>query len=503
MAKPPLAEARAHDVAAPFGATRNDEYYWLRDDARQDPEMLAYLAAENAHADDVLADSKPLAEALYGEIVGRIKQDDASVPYRLRGYWYYSRYETGKDYPIVARRKESMQASEEILLDENAMAAGHEFFSISESEVSQDNRLLAWAEDTIGRRQYTLRVKDIATGEVLSDAIPNAEANIVWGDDNRTLYYVEKDPLTLLSTRVKAHVLGTPVAQDRLVYEEPDDSFYLHIERSRDDRYLLITSDSTVSTEVRYAPADGSAPFAVLAPRRRDFEYQADHLGGRWVIRTNWQARNFRLMQLPDGVATGERARWSELVPHAERRLHRGLRAVRRLHRHRGALRRPAAPAHAARGRQRRVRRLGRAGLRHGPVGELGAGHHLAALLLHFADHAGHDLRSGPGQRRTAPAQARPGARWLRPGELRHRARLGAGARRHAGAGLAGLPQGLPQGRQRAAAAVRLRQLRPVHGSRASPSPASACSTAAWSTRSRTSAAARRWAAPGTTTASC
>jgi oligopeptidase B len=317
MPKPPVAETRPHDVQAPFGATRKDEYYWLRDDTRKDAKMLAYLKDENAYADALLASSKPLAGKLYDEIVGRIKQDDSSVPYRLRGYWYYSRYEAGKDYPIVARRAGSMDAPEELMLDENEMAAGHNFFQVGESCVSQDNKLLAYAEDIVGRRQYVLRVKDIASGKLLEDAIPNIEPNIEWGDDNKTLYYIEKDPVTLLSKRVKAHVLGTPVAQDRLVYEEPDDTFYVHIQRSRDDRYILITSDATVSTEVRYAPADGSAPFQVIAPRRRDFEYQADHLGGRWVIRTNWEAKNFRLMQLPDGAGTGDRARWQELVPHS------------------------------------------------------------------------------------------------------------------------------------------------------------------------------------------
>ena len=317
MANPPVAETRTHQVEAPFGARREDEYYWLRDDTREDAKVLAYLNAENAYADALLASSKPLAGKLYEEIVGRIKQDDSSVPYRLRGYWYYSRYESGKDYPVIARRAGSMEAPEEVLLEENAMAAGHNFFQVGESEVSQDNRLLAWADDTVGRRQYVLRVKEIASGRVLEDVIENVEPNVVWGDDNKTLYYIEKDPVTLLSKRVKAHVLGTPVAQDRLVYEEPDDSFYMHIGRSRDDRYILVTSDSTVSTEVRYAPADGSAPFVVLAPRQRDFEYQADHLGGRWVMRTNWEARNFRLMQLPDGVATGDRARWTALVPHS------------------------------------------------------------------------------------------------------------------------------------------------------------------------------------------
>jgi oligopeptidase B len=318
MPKPPVAETRAHDVKAPFGATRADEYYWLRDDTREDPRLLAYLAEENSYADAILASSARLKDKLYEEIVGRIKQDDSSVPYRLRGYWYYSRYETGKDYPVLARRAGSMDGAEEVLLDENAMAAGHGFFSVGEAEVSQDNRLLAWAEDTVGRRQYVLKVKEIATGRVLEDTIPNIEANLVWGDDNKTLFYVEKDPVTLLSKRVKKHVLGTPHSADTLVYEEKDESYYMHISRTRDDRYLCIDLDSTVSTEVRCTPAANPGEFAVIAPRQRDFEYQADHLDGRWVIRTNWDAKNFRLMQLADGQAWGDRARWQPLVPHSE-----------------------------------------------------------------------------------------------------------------------------------------------------------------------------------------
>ena len=316
---PPVAEQRPHAVKAPFGATRDDPYYWLRDDTRKDPAMLAYLAAENAYADRLLASSKPLQDTLYKEITGRIKQDDASVPYRLRGYWYYSRYETGKDYPVVARRKGDMQAPEEILLDENAMAEGHAYFNVGDSEVSQDNALLAYADDTIGRRQYVLRVKDLATGKLLADEVPNIEPNLVWADDNRTIFYIEKDPVTLLSKRVKAHVLGTPHAADKVVYEEPDDTYYVHIGRTRSDKYLCITSDSTVSTEVRCTPAAAPGAFAVIAPRQRDFEYQADHLGGRWVIRTNWNARNFKLMQMRDDQPLGDRARWTDFVPHDDK----------------------------------------------------------------------------------------------------------------------------------------------------------------------------------------
>ena len=318
MPQPPTVAKKPHEVTTPFGASRNDPYYWLRDDTRKNEEMLAYLKAENAYADALLAPTKPLADTLYDEIVGRIKQDDASVPYRLRGHWYYTRFETGKDYPISARREGSMEAPEQVIFDQNAMAEGHNFFQIGNSVVSQDNRLVAWAQDTVGRRQYVLKVKDADSGEVFADEVPNIEPNLVWGDDNRTVYYIEKDPVTLLSKRVKAHVLGTPASADTLVYEEKDDTYYMRILRTRSDKFLCIYLDSTVSTEMRCTPAAAPGEFAVIAPRQRDFEYQADHLGDRWVVRTNWDAPNFRLMTLADGEPLGDRGRWKELVPHSK-----------------------------------------------------------------------------------------------------------------------------------------------------------------------------------------
>ena len=332
---PPDAARKPHTVKAPFGATREDPYYWLRDDSRKDPAMLAYLEAENAYTDAVMERLKPLQEQIYGEIVARIKQDDSSVPYRERGWWYYSRYEAGKDYPIHARRRDgqgvdalSIQAAnergdfagEQVLLDVNAMAAGKDYFNVGDYAVSQDNRILAWAEDDVGRRQYTVRFRNLETGETYPEAIEGVSPNLVWADDNRTLFYVENDPETLLTVRVKKHVLGTPVAQDALVYEEQDDSFYMGIGRTRDDRYITIGVDSTVSSELRYAPADDPRQFTVLAPRERDVEYDADHHGGRWVIRTNApgpdgaRATNFKLVAAPsDGTS---RAQWQDLLPH-------------------------------------------------------------------------------------------------------------------------------------------------------------------------------------------
>jgi oligopeptidase B len=313
QAGPPVAARRPHEIVAPAG-TREDPYYWLRDDTRKNPEMLAYLKAENAWTDSVLASDEPLKERLYQEIVGRVKQDDSSVPYEKRGYWYYSRFDVGQDYPVTARRRGDMNAPEEVMLDQPAMAAGHGYFQVGATSVSPDNRLLAWARDTVGRRQYVLKVKDLATGKVLTDEVADIEPDIVWADDNATIFYIEKDPVTLLSTRVKAHVLGTPTGDDKLVYEERDHSFYLGLMRTRSEKYICIVLQSTVSNEQRCAPAADPREFAVLAPREREFRYSADHLDGRWIIRTNWRAPNYRLMSLADGETWGDRDRWRERV---------------------------------------------------------------------------------------------------------------------------------------------------------------------------------------------
>ena len=323
---PPDAAKHPHRVEAPHGAVREDPYYWLRDDKRKDKAVLGYLEAENAYADAVMAPLRPLEDALYAEIVGRIKQDDDSVPYRERGWWYSTRYRTGQDNPVYLRAKAAADGSrsdeEQVLLDVEAMAQGKRYFKVDAWEVSPDNRLLAWAEDDNGRRQYTIRIKNLDTGEIHPDIIHGASNDLVWADDNRTLFYIENDPETLLTVRVKKHVVGTPVVDDALVYEEHDDSFYIGIGRTRDDRFLCIDVESTVSSETRCAPAADPATFTVLAPRERDVEYDADHFDGRWVIHTNApdaagrRAPNYRLMTAPDGAAS--RAQWVEWVPHRD-----------------------------------------------------------------------------------------------------------------------------------------------------------------------------------------
>jgi oligopeptidase B len=311
----PLAEQRPFMVTSPFGA-RPDPWYWLRDDKREDKDMIAYLEAENAHLAKVMAPHRALEQKVYDEIVGRIKQDDSTVPVRRNGWWYYQRYETGKQYPIFARRKGSLEAPEEIILDGNQRAQGHGFYAVANLEVSPDGRWAAIAEDTVGRRQYDIRIQDLASGEWLPTRITNAEASLAWADDNASLLYIRKDPQTLLGDKIYRHRRGTDPAQDTLVYEEQDDSFYMGLGRSKSDRFIFISVQSTVSSEWRYAAAgDPALDFKVAVPRERDHEYQLEDSGDRFVLRTNWQARNFRIVEAPI-AQVADRTAWKDVIPH-------------------------------------------------------------------------------------------------------------------------------------------------------------------------------------------
>jgi oligopeptidase B len=313
-ASPPRAAKKPFQVVSPNGA-RDDAYYWLRDDARKNPEMLAYLAAENGYADAQLAPLKPLEAKLYAETVSHIKQDDSSVPYARNGYYYGSRFATGANYPVIERRKGTPTAPATMLFDEPAMAEGHSYFALSDWAVSPDNARVAWAEDTVGRRQYVLKVKDVTSGAALPDTIANIEPNVVWADDNRTILYVAKDPVTLRGVKVMAHVLGTPTSADTMLYEEKDETFQMSIARTTDDRFVCIRVESTVSDEQRCAPAAAPTSFAVLAPRVRDFRYGADHQGNRWIIRTNRAAKNYKLVTLADADLAKGVAAWRDLTP--------------------------------------------------------------------------------------------------------------------------------------------------------------------------------------------
>jgi oligopeptidase B len=317
--QPPRPAVLVHRVTSPNGV-REDPFFWLRDDTRSDPQVLAYLHAETAYAQEILAPVQPLIEQLYSEIVARIKEDDSSVPVRYRGYWYSSRFVSGGQYPVIVRSPDGPHsnppAQEVVLLDCNALAVGQPFFQLGGYEASPDNTLLAYAEDIVGRRQFRIRFKDIASGALLADVIENAEGDVAWADDNRTVLYVEKDPVTLLGRRIRAHVLGTPVAADRLVYEEPDESFDLVVMRSKSDRHLYIGSESTTASEWRYARAgDPSLSFAVVVPRSADHEYQIEDLDERMLIRTNWQAQNFRVVAAPLAEC-GDRSHWRDVIAH-------------------------------------------------------------------------------------------------------------------------------------------------------------------------------------------
>ncbi|MFA6109275.1 MAG: S9 family peptidase [Candidatus Latescibacterota bacterium] len=308
---PPMATARPESLVA-HGQVRLDEYYWLRQ--RDDPEVLAYLAAENAYADSVMAPTAALQETLYQEIAGRIGQADTSAPYRLGDYRYYHRLAAGAEYPVYCRRRIDPPGDEEVLLDVNLLAAEQEYCEVGEVQVSSGQDVLAYAVDGQGRRQYTVHFRDLRTGRILPDRLTGVTDNLVWAEDDRTLFYTRQDSVTLRWDRVYRHRLGTDPAEDPLVYREPDSTYECSVEKTRSRRYLLIASWQTLATEYRFLEADRpEGEFRVIEPRRRGHEYYVDHGSGFFYLRTNDQATNFRLMRAP--VATPSRPHWEEVIP--------------------------------------------------------------------------------------------------------------------------------------------------------------------------------------------
>ncbi len=311
----PVAAVRPHDVTSPHGS-RADPYYWLRDDTRTDPEVLAYLDAENAYAKATLAPARATERTLFAEMKARIPERDRTAPVKDGAWWYYARWEPGLQHAIVARRQGTMAAAEDVILDENREAAGHAFYNAAEAEVSPDGRYLAWTEDTVGRNQFVLRVRDLTTGTLLPDTATNIEADLVWANDSQTLFWVGKDVTTLRSRYVTRHVLGTPAAADVVVHDETDGAYYTGLARTKSRRYIVIDLDSTLATEVRLIDADRPAtPPRLFLAREADHEYYVDHDGARFVVSTNWAAKNFRLVEVAE-ADTADRARWRDLVPH-------------------------------------------------------------------------------------------------------------------------------------------------------------------------------------------
>lgn len=313
----PRAEKRPHELTL-HGDTRVDEYYWLRDDDRTDPEVLAYLEAENAYFEQVMEPTRKLQTALYDEMVGRLDPDESSVPYEKDGWWYYYRYEPGKDYAIYARRQGSMEAIEEILIDANARAEGHDFYNLGNLEMSDDHRYAAIAEDTLSRRIYEIRILDTETGEFLPDEIGNASPALAWSADGKYLFYLDKHPETLLAYRVMRHEIGTDPASDVLVYEEADNRFYTSLYRSRSGDYLILAHRETETAEVQLLAADEPlGQFKPFLPREAGHEYGLDHANGRFFIRTNWEAENFRVMSATLETG-GDKSKWTEVIPHRD-----------------------------------------------------------------------------------------------------------------------------------------------------------------------------------------
>ncbi|WP_372873075.1 S9 family peptidase [Shewanella sp.] len=310
----PIANKVPHEMAL-HGVTRIDNYYWLRDDERQQPEVLAYLRAENAYAEAHMASWKELKAKLFDEMTSRLVKDDSSVPYHWKGQYYYRRVEGDREYPIIAR-KQSLAGPEQILLDANERAAGHEFYSLGNTTVSEDGKLLAFGEDTLSRRIYRVFIKDIASGEMLPDVLENTEGEAIWANDGLHLFYVAKDPQTLLGYQVFRHKLGTPQSEDVLVYEEADDSFFIDLGKSRDGSLILLYHQSTTTSEVQLLDAEAPlSEFVPFLPREEDHEYSITKLGETFYVLTNWQATNFRLMQV-DKHLSADKSKWREVLPY-------------------------------------------------------------------------------------------------------------------------------------------------------------------------------------------
>ena len=328
----PLMRMANSDIAAPaatkkpkeltiHGDTRMDPYYWLNE--RENPEVIDYLTAENQYRDTMMAHSNSFKEKLYNELIGRVKQTDMSVPFRDNGYFYITRYEEGQEYAIHSRKKENLEAAEEIMLDVNQLAKGFDYYAVGSRSVSPDNRLLAYGEDTLSRRIYTLRFKDLTTGNMLPDIIPNTGGGATWAADNKTIFYATKDS-TLRNYRIWKHKLGTPASKDVLVYEEKDETFGTSVYKTKSKKYIVIGCFSTLSQEYRILDASNpDGEWKIFQARKRGLEYNIEHFNDIWYVRTNKDAQNFRLMKTPVG-STGEE-NWKEVIPNRKDVLLEGM----------------------------------------------------------------------------------------------------------------------------------------------------------------------------------
>ncbi len=309
--KPPLADRIPHTQTA-HGIQRTDEYYWLRE--RANPRVIEYLEAENAYTKQMMQHTEPLQQRLYEEMKGRIKETDLTVPVRMDDYYYYTRTFEGKQYNVHCRKRGSLDSTEEILLDQNALAEGAEFFRVGVFRVSPSHRLLAYSTDTSGAETFTLRVKDLETGRMLPDEIPNTYYSVVWGNDDRTLFYSVLDEAKR-PYKIFRHVLGSDPSTDQLVYHETDETFHVHLSKTRSRRFILLSITSMMTHEVRFLDADRpGGEFKIIEPRHHGVEYQVEHHGDHFYIVTNDNARNFKLVKAP--MANPAKANWTDVIPH-------------------------------------------------------------------------------------------------------------------------------------------------------------------------------------------
>jgi oligopeptidase B len=312
---PPTAKQADH-IMSIHGHQRNDEYYWLRDDTRKSEQVLDYLNAENNFTEKSLAHTEDLQKKLFEEMTARLEPNVESVPFFDKGYWFWVKYEEGQDYPIHIRQKGSLEAPQEVLIDQNKRAEGHEYYRLSDIDISPNQNFLGLSEDTVSRRCYDIRIKDLTSGGFFPEVIENTSGQIVWANDNKTLFYVRKHPITLLPYQVYRHELGTSQEKDVLVYEEEDSTFYTDIYKTRSDKFIGIGISSTMNSEVRFVSADTPTDeFKMFLPREKDHLFEVEHIGDHFYIQSDFEALNERLWKVAEDKI-GTKDHWQELIGH-------------------------------------------------------------------------------------------------------------------------------------------------------------------------------------------
>ena len=321
----PDATKKPHEITV-HGDTRVDSYYWMRltdkqksakEFDSQTSEVVDYIAAENEYTQSSLNHTKKFQDKLFEEIVGRIKKDDVSVPYLDNGYYYYTRYEKGKEYAIRCRKKGSLESPEEIILDENKLAEGYDYFAVSGMNVSPDNEWLAFGVDTLSRRFYEVHFKNLKSGDILKQTIPNTTGRVAWASDNQTIFYTSKNEVTLLSEKIYRHKMGSDFRNDELVYTENDETYYIGVSRSKSGEYIIIYNSSTLVSDYHILRSDDpDGKFKNFTPRGTAHEYSIDHYQNKFYIVTNWNAKNNSLMETDENAT--DISQWKEVIAHRD-----------------------------------------------------------------------------------------------------------------------------------------------------------------------------------------